>query len=106
MSERTVYVGNCGVDSGQIVLIDPCYAFDDDFKAGETPTGGNYDHICRRSLYTDDKCGPVGLPGSGYNNDLGVVVSTGYGDGSYPVHAKITSDNRIASVTIQFISED
>ena len=30
MTDGTL-VGHCGVDSGQIMLIDPCYVFKDDF---------------------------------------------------------------------------
>ena len=33
-------IGHCGVDSGQILLIDPCYVYKDHFIGGENPTGG------------------------------------------------------------------
>jgi hypothetical protein len=48
---RTELAGFCGVDSGQLILVDPCYAFLDDYEGRETnPSGGNYDAICRVSL--------------------------------------------------------
>jgi hypothetical protein len=37
---------------------------------------------------------------------LGVTVSTGYGDGLYPVEVKRTSKGRIAEVRIVFIEEE
>ena len=40
-------IGHCGVDSGQILLIDPCYVYKDDFTGGDTPTGGDYDECCQ-----------------------------------------------------------
>ena len=37
---------------------------------------------------------------------LGVVVSTGYGDGVYPVYAEFNDEGRIAAVTVEFIEPD
>lgn len=58
-TERRI-LGICGVDSGQILLVDPCY-IEDSFS---------YDECCRVTN------GPV---------CEGVGVSTGLGDGSYEV---------------------
>ena len=84
-------IGYCGVDSGQILLIDPCYVWDDNFTGIGEPTGGNYDAACRITL-SDQQAGEVAG---------GVVTSTAYGDGSYPVTATY-SGNRIVSITIDF----
>ena len=84
-------IGYCGVDSGQILLIDPCYVWSDDFIPGGEPTGGDYDAACRITL-SDQKAGEVAG---------GVVTSTTWGDGLYPVTAKFDG-KRIVSVTIDF----
>jgi hypothetical protein len=84
-------IGYCGVDSGQILLIDPCYVWKDNFTGIGEPTGGNYDAACRITL-SDQQAGEVAG---------GVVTSTAYGDGSYPVTATY-SGNRIVSITIDF----
>lgn len=84
-------IGYCGVDSGQILLIDPCYVWGDDFNVDGEPTGGNYDAACRITL-SDAGAGEV---------DGGVVSGTAWGDGSYPVTATY-SGNRIVSLTIDF----
>lgn len=84
-------IGYCGVDSGQILLIDPCYVWDDNFNVGGEPTGGNYDAACRITL-GDNGAGEVAG---------GVATRTAYGDGAYPVTATY-SGNRIVSITIDF----
>ena len=84
-------IGHCGVDSGQILLIDPCYVYKDDFTGGDTPTGGDYDECCRITL----------SEGAG-QTQLGVVTSSGYGDGTYPVYAQKDGNGRIKQVTITF----
>ena len=84
-------IGHCGVDSGQILLIDPCYVYKDDFTGGDTPTGGDYDECCRITI----------SEGAG-QTQLGVVTSSGYGDGVYPVYAQKDGNGRIKQVTITF----
>jgi len=37
---------------------------------------------------------------------LGVAVSTGWGDGMYPVYVEYSAEGRIASVQVVFIDED
>lgn len=89
-------IGYCGVDSGQILLIDPCYVWGDDFFPDGEPTGGNYDTACRITL---------GENGAGEVAG-GVVTGTYYGDGNYPVIAEMDSSGRILRVTIDFDPQD
>jgi hypothetical protein len=88
-------IGYCGVDSGQILLIDPCYVWSDDFSPNGEPTGGSYDAACRITL-GDNGAGEVAG---------GVVTRTAFGDGSYPVTAEFGSDGRVLRVTIDFDPE-
>ena len=90
MKNKTKYAGRCGVDSGQIMVIDPCYAFQDDYNGMSSEvTGGNYDAICRVSIA--DNFGEFPLPANGYPGNVGVVTSSGYGDGNYPVFVDVCS---------------
>ena len=75
-------VGHCRVDSGQILLIDPCYV-----------EGIDYDKICNITL-SDSQAGET--------KEMGVAVATAFGDGSYPVYATFNRENRIAKVEILF----
>jgi len=80
MKEKTL-IGYCGVDSGQILLVDPCYVED----------GLNYDRVCDVAQ------------GDNVNKESarGVVTCTRYGDGVFPVIA--TGDPQSPdSVTILF----
>lgn len=89
-------IGYCGVDSGQILLIDPCYVWSDNFDPDGEPTGGNYDAACRITL-SDSGAGEVAG---------GVVTGTYDGDGVYPVTAEMDSSGRILRVTIDFNPEN
>ena len=80
-------IGYCGVDSGQILLIDPCYVYKDKYGSG-----GEYDECCRVTL-SEDRAGET---------TLGVATSTYAGDGNYPVYAQTDEHGAIMSVTIVF----
>jgi len=105
MTEETKLVGHIGVDAGLCWIGDPCYLesrddqkspFDDwskfcDSLKGSYPTMKSFNY-------------PMGHEG------LGVCVSTGFGDGTYPVHAVVEDigdwGKRVKSVTITFIDDD
>lgn len=77
-------IGECDVDSGQIMIIDPCYVLSDE-KHSEL--------VRERSK--------IGYPVTSTWMQ-GVVVDSG-GDGTYKVFAKIDEKTkRIKSVTIEF----
>ena len=92
MEEGKRYLlGHVSVDSGQLVLVDPCYLkdwkdgpFDLDFKPDN-----DYAKCCLKSLSV--------LGGGPVFNDLAVCFSTGWGDGTYPVFAT-KEDGRIVKV--------
>ena len=104
-------VGVCGVDSGQIMLTDPCYVKDfvdemnegGDFDASLEPNSRDeypytYNGACSATC-SDEMVGQLGAC-------QGVVVSTGWGDGLYPVYVTYSEDGRIATATISFLGED
>lgn len=96
-------IGEVWVDSGQIMIGDPCYLDKweaDDFNGfdeslAKAPTGEySYDGACRATSYSDHMSGMLG-------EGLAAVVSSGYGDGSYPVIATF-KDGRIRKVEVVF----
>ena len=99
-------IGEIGVDAGLCWLGDPCYVFHKE----DTPIeiGNNWDGFCNT---IKDKGMFGNIQHAQFNYDmghpgLGVCVSTGYGDGCYPVLAKFNSEGRIAEVKIKFIDEE
>ena len=82
-------IGHCPVDSGQIMLIDPCYVLADN----------NTDDKNLNQLYLDI-CDVTIEQGAG-EIELGVATSTYIGDGNYPVYADMEG-KRVKSVSIVF----
>lgn len=167
MKTKTEIIGTVGVDSGQLLIIDPAYidgnwifteSTSEDFahtvyvhkESGKlwqftfgnkssvpscNPFPGRYDDIIpeygkspneliesgefeRTDLdptphIPDDEFSYRGVCKARKDNEtarvhknLAVVTGTGYGDGGYPVIAKMTEDGRVASIHIIFINED
>ena len=71
-------IGKCGVDSGQIMITDPCYVIDGEF------TEKHYQQVCEITL-ADGHAGS--LPYDLGHEGKAVVSSSGIGDGVYPVYA-------------------
>lgn len=99
-------IGVCAVDSGQIMICDPCYLKDEwqdrpftDETEKTTPDGDfSYAGACKRTLSAE---GGGQLDFRRGNPGVGVVASTRYGDGVYPVYATY-SEGRITKVEIVF----
>jgi len=102
----TVLIGHVGVDSGQLMICDPCYIKADDWAdqpyAPANAVDGKYpftyNGACGATL-NEDSAGQLGT------FDTGIAFASGYGDGTYPVYATYVN-GRIASVEIVLISED
>jgi len=91
--EGFVKIGEVCVDSGQLMIIDPCYLHD--WKDGEffldknnegipteelPPEKFNHYHEACLATCSKEMCGEV-------LNGLGVVFGSGWGDGTYNVYA-------------------
>lgn len=140
-----VEIGIVGVDSGQVMICDPCYVDSEWENEDLTPTPSiiefpdgtkeEVEHISKRWFELVDRIntgelkiiqetgfakskGNFSYPacaertlGVGYGQlnykmghaGVGVVSSSGYGDGCYPVYAKINkSTGRIKELRIEF----
>ena len=104
-NKRTITkrIGEIGVDAGLCWIGDPCYVLHkvqpprgigkdwDEFC--ELLDNGQYP-TCKQINYD------LGHPG------LGVVVTTGYGDGVYPVYAQFNDEGLVAKLWVEFIAPD
>ena len=106
----TERIGYCAVDSGTILITDPSYVSDFvDNKMGEAGVGHySWAGACATTL-TQERAGQLGFIRTG-GEGAGIVSSTGYGDGFYPVYAHYVEDDnwgkRVARLEIIFIDED
>ncbi len=96
-------IGEVGIDAGLCWVGDPCYVL----HADPMPKaiGKNWSEFCDLlddGPYPTCKQLPYDLGHAG----LGVVVSTGYGDGVYPVFVEFNNEGRIAKVWVEFIGPD
>jgi hypothetical protein len=104
MTKTVKRIGEIGVDAGLCWIGDPCYVLHKEQPPKEI--GKNWEEFC--DIMSEDDQYPtykqfnydLGHPG------LGVVVSTGYGDGVYPVYAEFTSEGRVVKVWVDFLPED
>jgi len=95
MDKNFKKIGVVGVDSGTLMITDPCYAtnFKDKYKDAD----GNY---CYDAII-DMKDNSLQLKNE-IGAELGLVFSSGYGDGVYEVYAK-EKDGRVSEVLIKLI---
>ena len=98
------HIGEIGVDAGLCWIGDPCYILHK--ERPPKAIGDSWDEFCdilaADEQYPTCKQFHYDLGHAG----LGMVVSTGYGDGTYPVYAEFTRDGRIARVCVEFIGRD
>lgn len=108
-NSRKILLGTVGVDSGQLLIVDPCYlsAWRDGaaFPDGRSSDADN--HYSRACKATSGKelGGEILVSGIAGN---GVAFSSGFGDGSYEVWGTITDygadgGERISKVEIILI---
>lgn len=94
-------IGVIGVDAGLCWVGDPCYCV--------TPDAGNHPAVswaafCERLDQSGhDQQGFTAFPYALGHEGLGIAVSTGYGDGEYPVQIRRNAEGRIAELRVLFI---
>ena len=102
VSQKVEFVGHVSVDSGQIMVIDPCYVLDGmhDHAPKHDPKAHKqceYGHPCEVTL-SDKRHGEFMAKGFA----TAIASSSGYGDGNYPVYAVKNEDGRVVELTIYF----
>ena len=94
--KRVLYIGEVGVDSGQILMTDPCYVLQED----------DYHRDIREKLWNkattdlDEKNITVKFTPSFKMGGFGVIVRTG-GDGGFPAYAELNDAGEIVNIIIK-----
>lgn len=105
---ETKLIGHVGVDSGQLLLCDPCYIDSqwekEDFEDGHRAKHNFSYAACCEATLSEEEYGELkylmGHPG------VGVAFSTAFGDGLYPVLAHYLPDGTLKSVEVIFQEEE
>lgn len=94
-------IGNVAVDSGMLLLGDPAYAESFDYDKDVLTVDLNHkDYFPLKAR--------KGL-GTWKGEGRGVITQAGYGDGIYPVYAKVENTDwgkRVTQVKVEFISPE
>lgn len=80
------FVGEITVDSGQVIVVDPCYV----------ENGLDYEKVCEANERKNHEITVSGIAGTA------VTIDTAYGDGIYPVFAGINEEGRTVTLVIDF----
>ena len=93
-----ISAGSVSVDSGQIMIVDPCY-IGNEFD-------NNIDQKWEPELYKG-QLNYQGVSAVSIAENYGqaaeaVITSSGYGDGTYPVEVRLNEDNRVVELRISF----
>ena len=81
-----MYAGSVGIDSGTVLLVDPCYA-----KNAQPET----------SYLSADPYGEVPLSRAPLHT--AVACQTGIGDGIYPAYVRLAESGRVAELRVVFL---
>jgi hypothetical protein len=98
MANKRVLAGYADVDAGLIWVGDPCYIMGDDASNRVVAWHDFCDKLWSGDYDEKGFSAPLG-------QGVGVVVQSGYGDGTYPVYVEY-ADGRVKSVTVEFIGDD
>lgn len=92
--------GHISVTSASIIIGDPCYLDNWDTNKADSSAAGNH-----TGLYSYEGACEAALSENGFgslNSGMAVALSTGYGDGHYPVYVQRNDEDRIALAIIDF----
>jgi hypothetical protein len=104
-----VYVGNIWVDAGVVWVGDPCYSITGDAEYAPK----TWHEFCNQTFdekakITDGVTAPL-KQGEKYEPGLGLEISSGFGDGSYPVYVKYSDEGewgkRVSAVIVDFLGQ-
>ncbi len=88
-------IGTIGVDAGLCWVGDPCYVLGDDASSRVT----DWMEFCGKLDHNKTHNEPLG-------SGTGLAISTGYGDGEYPVFIETNGEGRVSAIRIEFMEDE
>ena len=95
-------VGFIGVDAGLCWVGDPCYVLGKDAGHGVKTWKefcDKHDKAVKKSEFGWKACEPLG-------DGIGFAISTGIGDGEYPVYIETDRDGIVKKIIIDFFGDE
>ena len=103
---KRINLGHVAVDSGQLMITDPCrideYWKKEDYDSKSKPTPFSYNDIAHKTL---EKTTSSNFPRS-KSQGLAIHVSSGYGDGLYQTWGYQDETGRIVKIEIDMCNID
>ena len=103
MTKTVKRIGEIGVDAGLCWIGDPCYILHK--EAPPKAIGKDWGEFVSKLYGHRDNLEAMQFDYDHGHPGLGVCVSTGYGDGVYPVYAEFNEESRIAKVWVEFMDD-
>lgn len=94
-------VGHVDVDAGIVMIGDPCYTLGDGSSAP-----ASWSEFVDATFKPENIVNKAGVAMPLEHKGAGIVIPSGYGDGSYPVYVNTNSEGRVVSATVVFIGGD
>lgn len=95
---KRIQIGSVGIDSGSVLLIDPCYLTE--YERISRPITPALENFLEQWKSSDNAYDQIYYPHE--EPGLGVISRTGAGDGYYPVYAHVMEDGFISKIEIDF----
>ena len=97
MSNDWTRIGAVGLDSGTILVVDPCYVL----HKQELPDvfGTSWEDFVRSNIVGSHGEWPES---KALDGDMGVVIHSPHGDGVFPVWGRIDEHGRVMEIRILF----
>ena len=95
-------VGYIGIDAGLCWVGDPCYVMGKDSGYGVKTWKefcDKHDKAADESEFGWNACEPLG-------DGIGFAISTGYGDGAYPIYIERDRDGAVSKIIVDFLDEE
>jgi len=96
-------VGHFSVDSGQAMIGDPCYL--DEWNTNKDEEW-NLEGKENQYSYQGASATTLKMDAGTLGDSTAVVLSTGYGDGTYPVYVHYSEDGRILMALIDMSGDE
>jgi len=94
--KEQIYVDTLNIKTNKIIVSDPCYIHQDEYG-----TSGPYDRACDATSNTKLMAGIYKLE----DGSNAACSSTGFGDGSYPLHVECDTNGKVIYAEVRFIDE-